>query len=144
MSRRIPLEEVVARTKIPQRSLEMLERDDFASLPADVFVRGFIRGYAGAVGLDPARAIAVYDRNRVVPIDPHVTPAPAAPIPIEAPGQSRRRVGMALVMLIVIILATLTISILFSDRAPPTASGPPWIRRPPRPPSCRKAARSRS
>jgi len=40
--------------------LEALERDDFHSLPAPVFVRGYLRSYAAYIGLDPKRIIGMY------------------------------------------------------------------------------------
>lgn len=45
--------EAVARvTRVPVASLQAIEVEDFASLPAPVFARGFVRAYAQAVGLD--------------------------------------------------------------------------------------------
>ena len=38
-------------TRIQLRTIERLESGQFDELPADVFVRGFVRGYARCVGL---------------------------------------------------------------------------------------------
>ena len=65
------LEEIATKTRIPKRSLERLETGDFESLPADVFVRGFLRSYARCVGLDEADAIKRYATCGM-------TPAPVA------------------------------------------------------------------
>jgi hypothetical protein len=46
------LEEIALVTKIPERSLRCLEDGKFEQLPADVFVRGFLRSYATCLGLD--------------------------------------------------------------------------------------------
>ena len=46
------LDEVAAITKVQPRYLQALEEDDFDSLPAPVYVRGFIGEYARALGLD--------------------------------------------------------------------------------------------
>jgi hypothetical protein len=52
-ARHLSLGDVARVTKIPERSLERLEGGRFDELPAEVFVRGFVRSYARAVGLDP-------------------------------------------------------------------------------------------
>lgn len=53
----------VARSlRIPEKTLRALEEGEFSSLPADVYVRGFLRQYAAVLGLDPVpllRAFAV-------------------------------------------------------------------------------------
>ncbi len=67
----ISLEEIARVTKIQIRALERLEDAQFDDLPADVFVRGFIRNYARVVGLDADAALSRYD-------DCGVTPGPAA------------------------------------------------------------------
>ena len=52
-ARHLSLGDVARVTKIPERSLERLEGGRFDELPAEVFVRGFVRSFARAVGLDP-------------------------------------------------------------------------------------------
>lgn len=54
------LEEIARVTRIPQRSLERLEEGAFEALPADVFVRGFLRSYAQCVGLDTEETVRRY------------------------------------------------------------------------------------
>jgi cytoskeleton protein RodZ len=58
--RGIPLEEISSATKISIRFLQALENDDFASIPGGIFVRGFIRAYAGYLGLDQEQVMAEY------------------------------------------------------------------------------------
>lgn len=48
----LQLSEVAARTRVPLRHLEALERGDFAALPGITYCAGFTRAYARAVGLD--------------------------------------------------------------------------------------------
>jgi cytoskeletal protein RodZ len=71
------LEEVAKVTRIQQRTLERLESGRFDELPADVFVRGFIRNYARVVGIDPDEALARYG-------DCGVAPAPIASMEAQA------------------------------------------------------------
>ncbi len=44
--------EVAARTRIPQRHLEAIERDDFVALPSTTYSVGFARAFARTVGAD--------------------------------------------------------------------------------------------
>ena len=59
-ARGMTLDEVARVTRIQQRALERLEAARFDELPADVFVRGFIRNYARCVGLPIDEALRRY------------------------------------------------------------------------------------
>jgi transcriptional regulator with XRE-family HTH domain len=83
--RHISLEDVACRTKIGMGLLQDLERDDVSRWPGGIYRRGFIRGYAEAVGLDPdliarefADAFPIPEREEVSPEGPN------------APGSVRR------------------------------------------------------
>lgn len=92
-ARSISLEEIAAATKIVPRYLEALEDDRLDLMPGGFFIRGIIRAYAKAVGLDPEEVLARYkdagilappERGRapfattaVPPTLPHAGPAPA-------------------------------------------------------------------
>lgn len=58
--RGMSLEQVAKVTKIQQRILERLESGKLDGLPAEVFVRGFVRSVAKCVGLDEAEALRRY------------------------------------------------------------------------------------
>ncbi len=51
----LSLDEMVATTKISKRYLRAIEADDYATLPAKVYTRGFVTLYAKALGLDAER-----------------------------------------------------------------------------------------
>ena len=53
VSRGVALEEITAVTKIAQRHLIALEQERFRLLPGGILNKGIVRGYAGALGLDP-------------------------------------------------------------------------------------------
>lgn len=53
-SRKISLDTVSKRTKIPAKYLEALEENSFDIFPSHTYAKGFIRAYAKVVGLDPA------------------------------------------------------------------------------------------
>ncbi|WP_300973658.1 helix-turn-helix domain-containing protein [Sphingomonas sp. LHG3406-1] len=48
----ITLEDVAARTRIPTRHLESLEKSEWSRLPAPTYTIGFAKSYASVVGLD--------------------------------------------------------------------------------------------
>ena len=54
------IRDIADRTKISVMALEALERDDPAGLPGGVFTRGFVRTYAGEVGLDPEETFKAF------------------------------------------------------------------------------------
>jgi hypothetical protein len=58
--RNLSLEDVAKVTKIQPRILEKLESGQFDGLPADVFVKGFVRSFAKCVGLPELEAIERY------------------------------------------------------------------------------------
>jgi hypothetical protein len=59
-ARGMTIAQVAQTTRIQQRALERLEAACFDELPADVFVRGFIRNYARCVGLSVDEALDRY------------------------------------------------------------------------------------
>ncbi len=48
----LSLAEVAARTRVPMRHLEAIERSDYSGLPSPTYSIGFAKAYARAVGLD--------------------------------------------------------------------------------------------
>jgi cytoskeletal protein RodZ len=53
LARGFALEDISAVTKISQRHLIALEQERFRQLPGGILSKGIVRGYAGAIGLDP-------------------------------------------------------------------------------------------
>lgn len=60
----LSVQDVATRTRIAQRQLEAIERDDYSALPGIPYAVGFARAYARAVGLDEV-VIAADVRNAV-------------------------------------------------------------------------------
>ena len=52
LRQRLDFRQVEQATKIRSRYLRALEEEDFDALPAETYVRGFLRTYAEALGLD--------------------------------------------------------------------------------------------
>jgi len=59
----ISIEEISTHTKISARHLEAIESEDFASLPALVYTRGFVQQLAGYLKLDPSQVSRTYLRR---------------------------------------------------------------------------------
>src|SRR5215813_14054770 len=58
--KQLTIEDVARVTKIQVRILERLESGQYDGLPADVFVKGFVRSFARCVGLDESKALEKY------------------------------------------------------------------------------------
>ncbi len=111
--RRMGLAEVSRVTRIPLGTLEAIEQDHFDDLPGDVFVKGFLKSYARAVGLDADEVVARFTAARRM--------LPASPLPVATPVQDARigqgrRFGVALGLVLLLILFTLALSIVLKPR----------------------------
>jgi cytoskeletal protein RodZ len=72
----LSVDEVSERTGIRETVIRDIERDDFAALGGDLYVRGYLRAIAAAVGLDPQPLIREFDAARSLSA---ARPAIAAP-----------------------------------------------------------------
>jgi cytoskeletal protein RodZ len=111
-SRAMSLAEVARLTRIPLSTVESMERDQFDNLPGDVFVRGFLRSIALAIGLKPSDILAQYTQSRRTSL--------SAPVPVTNPVKptrdSNRRFGVAIACVLLLILFTLAVSIVLKPR----------------------------
>jgi cytoskeleton protein RodZ len=62
--RRLSLAEISKSTKIQAKYLEYIEEGEYMKLPADVYVRGFLRSYAAFMGLSETMLIKQYEREK--------------------------------------------------------------------------------
>lgn len=60
----LDLRTIADRTRIPMRTLEALENDDFKEIPSGGYGRGVARSYAKEVGLDEIETARLFDRAR--------------------------------------------------------------------------------
>lgn len=51
----LSLSDLAAKTRVPMRHLDSIEKSDFGALPGTTYTLGFARSYASAVGMDPAK-----------------------------------------------------------------------------------------
>jgi cytoskeletal protein RodZ len=103
-------EEIARATRIPLASIERLEADRFDDLPGEVFVRGFLRAYARAIGIDAEETLAQYGSARRVP---YVAPVPVAP---SSPKRESRRLGVAIAFVLLLVLCTMALSFVLKPR----------------------------
>ena len=61
LEKKISLEKVSAQTRIRRSNLLLIEQEDHENLPAEVFVKGFLRSYADAIGADGDEAVDRYE-----------------------------------------------------------------------------------
>jgi len=123
--RALTIGDISAATKVPRSAIEQLEAGALSSLPAHVFVRGFIRSYAKAVGINDARPLSLFDRvvnakneaARVEAVSPVIDPSLAGGVPEEEDSSRRRGLGLAVFVIIFVLIATIAFSLLL--RRPP-------------------------
>jgi cytoskeletal protein RodZ len=109
-ARGMSVEEGSRATRVPVASVERIESDRFDELPGEVFVRGFLRSYAGAVSAPPDDVLARYTASRRV--------AWVTPLPLSSPTRPARgrRFGVAIAFVLLLILFTLALSIVLRPR----------------------------
>ncbi len=101
----LSLEHVVSQTRIQEYHLQALESEDFANLPAKVFVKGFVRSYAKVLGLDEDEALqnfleasgTFYEQHQPEQSQPHVH------VLLEAEPQ--QKMNWKLVLAIIVVIA---------------------------------------
>jgi cytoskeletal protein RodZ len=81
-------EQLAQITRLRKRFLEALENEEWENLPPSVFVKGFIRSYAKALGLDEGKLLDLY--KSTVPDD--VAPS----IPILVPKKPKNKIPLVL------------------------------------------------
>jgi cytoskeletal protein RodZ len=107
-NRGLTQEAVSLETRIPVVSIRKIEENRFGELPGEVFVRGFLRAYARAVGADAVRVLSVYDEQR----------GPAEPVKTSRwPGlfhiQRPRRFGLFVAIVVFLALIGLLFAFVF-------------------------------
>lgn len=70
-SLRLSLAELAVELKIRPEYLTALESGNYQKLPADVYIRGFIKEYAKRLGLHPERALMVYKHENQIDVKLH-------------------------------------------------------------------------
>jgi len=118
LEKKISLEQVAAQTRVGLGNLLLVEQEDHEQLPAEVFVKGFLRSYAAAVGADGDEAVRRYESR----LD--VVQKIAESETIDGKSQTRpwRKLLVALGLLVCIIAASVVVISLL--RHTPEAKAP--------------------
>lgn len=70
-TRNIPLEQISNFTKIKEHYLKAIEEDRYELLPHSIYVKGYLKGYAKYLSLDPINIILQYEKylKSLIPTD---------------------------------------------------------------------------
>jgi Helix-turn-helix domain/RodZ C-terminal domain len=97
--------ELEERTKIRPKYLRALEDERFEILPAPTYVRGFLRSYAEALGLDGQPFVDEYNSRFTVGEDDAPLRARRAPMPRRERGPRESRMAVVALLAIAIVTA---------------------------------------
>jgi cytoskeleton protein RodZ len=104
----LSLAEVAERTYIRRAYLEALEADLFESLPGEAYQSGFLRNYAGTLGLEPGSVLRQWREQTVKANDGRIgeSSAVSAVLTVVTPaGRSRRRLVLLLLLPLLLVVA---------------------------------------
>ncbi len=96
----LSLQQAEQLTRIRAAYLQALEEENLDLLPARVYVKGFIRNYASALGLDPQQALALVQESAA----PRSETPPTAMLDEPLRPLSLRRFGLLWVALLIVVL----------------------------------------
>lgn len=117
----VSLKEVEQATRINRQQLAALEEHDFDILPALIYQRGIVRNYAVYLGLDPNRALSLFDEARGVSPEVDVV---AATKPLDMPSHWAPNFAIIAFMVVIsaIVFAWLYSAYFAPGEAMPTAT----------------------
>ena len=134
LEKKISLEQVAAQTRVGLGNLLLVEQEDHEQLPAEVFVKGFLRSYAAAVGADGDEAVRRYESR--LDVVQKIAESEASD------GKSRTRLWRKLIIALGLILCIFAVSVVVisflrhppgteapSLSTPPAVPGKTWCRR---------------
>ena len=96
--------EMEVRTKVRAKYLRALEEERFDQLPAQTYIKGFLRTYADALGMDGQLYVDEYNSRFVAGDDEH--PLRARRVPQTRSRRQRRESHIVVVALSAIVLVT--------------------------------------
>lgn len=134
--RGIPLAQIADETRILEANLRALEEDDRSRLPERVFVLGYIRAYAKAIGIDPNEAVLRYDEYT----QSREPPPPSIPIQRSSPKDRHRHIAF-IVAILAVVLAVFACLKLVMNLSDETAPLPPAALQPADPKSAQQSVK---
>lgn len=106
-TRNIPLEEISNFTKIKEHHLKAIEEDRYEILPHALYVKGYLKGYAKYLSIDPNNVILQYENYLKSLIPPE-------PIELPQPIPSPRKKGRSWLIFSLIFAVTLFVVLYIS------------------------------
>ncbi len=121
----VGLDAVSLATKIPIRKLEALEEERLESLPAMVFVKGFVQAYCREVNLDPQPALELLTETLAGDTrDTEASPQDEQPIYLTPPARDiARGLRVSRIILVLAAIALFIAAYVLTGREE-TAGGP--------------------
>lgn len=104
--RGLSLDDAAEETRIRATHLAALEREEYERLGGNVYVRGFIRSYARAVGIDPERLLA----DHPISASPGPVEKPPTPLRNESLEPGPRR-GLSVVAAVAAVVAIVGLAV---------------------------------
>ena len=99
--RQLSAADVARHLRFSLRQVEALEANDFAALPGETIVRGFIRNYARLLQIDPAPLLAAYEAARPAQTETRLT-VHAEGIDISRPPSRRWLIVLSATLLLAV------------------------------------------
>ena len=116
LEKKINLEKVSEETRIAVSNLQLIEKEDLEALPDEVFVKGFLRSYARAIGADSDEAVKLYEaRLKVIS-----RLADAGSFSPRSPLFAWRNLILSIATILAVIALTLYGTLYFQSRMPQT------------------------
>ncbi|SDD44120.1 helix-turn-helix domain-containing protein [Sporomusa acidovorans] len=130
LKKALSVKDVESAISIRALYLNAIEEGNYAIIPGEVYLKGFIRNYATFLGLDPQAVMELYRQNKGQTKEevPAVNP-PQEPVPMKSPsnggGLTKWVVGIVLVVLIAAGLAWWSAGSEQPAPTPPAQNPPP-------------------
>ena len=118
LNKGISLDAISDLTRITKACLKQIESEDMARLPSPVFVKGFLKAYAEAVGADKNEVLARYETNLAA-----VQQFEQVQTHLKRQSPFWRRFGIGLALLGVVILGTVYLAERFMMEDPGQDAG---------------------
>lgn len=116
LERGLALEQIAAETRIRPEILQAIEEEDFERLPPEPFLRGFLRSFARAAGVEAGEILQAYERCRGIRHRTLLAP--------KSELESRKRRRRRFFLLALLFFAFLVGGSLFAHRVTVREGGP--------------------
>lgn len=103
--RKLTVQDVSAQMRLEPRIIEALEKDDYDNLPAPLYVRGYLRGYAKVLKIDPDTLLAQYESGPVAET-PEIVPEIKHPTQTSSSDKPVKIITYLITLTLVVMLVT--------------------------------------